>query len=151
MEITIREASHQDAEAIALLNREAMGYDYPAEDTARKLEIILRSDRDKVFVAVTGECVVGYIHANDYDVLYFPTMKNIMGIAVDSAYRRQGIGKLLLNAVEHWAKETGAEGIRLVSGANRTDAHQFYMDCGFEGGKKQLNFKKHMKTVSNQT
>ena len=144
MKITIREASHQDAEAIARLNREAMGYDYPAEDTARKLEMILRSDRDKVFVAVAGDHVMGYIHANDYDVLYFPTMKNIMGIAVDSAYRRQGIGKMLLNAVECWAKETGAEGIRLVSGANRIDAHKFYIDCGFEGGKEQRNFKKYI-------
>lgn len=144
MEITIREASHQDAKAIARLNREAMGYDYPAEDTAQKLEMILRSDRDKVFVAVADDCVAGYIHANDYDVLYFPTMKNIMGIAVDSAYRRQGIGKMLLNAVEYWAKETGAEGIRLVSGIERTNAHSFYRNCGFEGGKSQLNFKKYI-------
>ena len=144
MNITIREATYQDVEAIACLNREAMGYDYPAEDTARKLAMILRSNRDKVFVAVMGNCIVGYIHANDYDVLYFPTMKNIMGIAVGSAYRRQGIGRMLLNAVECWAKETGAEGIRLVSGANRTDAHKFYIDCGFEGGKQQLNFKKHI-------
>ena len=144
MDITIREAVYQDAEAIACLNREAMGYDYSIEDTTRKLTMILRSDQDKVFVAVAGEYIVGYIHANDYDVLYFPTMKNIMGIAVDSAYRRQGIGHMLLDAVECWAKETGAEGIRLVSGANRTDAHKFYIDCGFEGGKQQLNFKKHI-------
>lgn len=142
MKICIREAVIQDAEAISNLNRTAMGYDYPAAETERKLQIVLSSGKDKIFVAAAGERVVGYIHANDYDVLYFPTMKNIMGIAVDSAYRRCGIGKALLSAVEVWAKETGAKGIRLVSGAGRKEAHDFYRNCGFDGGKEQRNFKK---------
>lgn len=142
MKITIRQAALQDAPAISRLNREALGYDYSEEETARKLSLVLRSERDKVFVAAVEETVAGYIHANDYDVLYFPTMKNVMGIAVDGTYRRCGIGRMLLKAVESWAQETGAEGIRLVSGANRAEAHEFYRNCGFEEGKQQLNFKK---------
>lgn len=119
-----------------------MGYDYPTEETEHKLRAVLNSGKDKVFVAVAEDSVVGYIHANDYDVLYFPTMKNVMGIAVDSAYRRCGIGKALLAAVEAWAKETKSKGIRLVSGADRKEAHEFYRNCGFDGGKEQRNFKK---------
>ena len=46
--------------------------------------------------------------------------------------------------VELWAKDTGAAGIRLVSGAERTDAHEFYRHCGFSGDKRQLNFKKKL-------
>lgn len=42
-------------------------------------------------------------------------MKNIMGIAVSSNFRKMGIGKALLDSVEHWARDTGASGVRLVS------------------------------------
>lgn len=69
-------------------------------------------------------------------------MKNNMGIAVFSGYHRQGIGRALLQAVENWAKETGASCVRLVSGAERTGAHGFYQRCGYTDGKNQLNFKK---------
>ena len=65
-----------------------------------------------------------------------------MGIAVSRKYKRKGIGRALLQQVEHWARETGASGIRLVSGATRTDAHAFYRRCGFEGNKEQINLKK---------
>ena len=142
MDILIREAQIRDAQAICRLNRDIMGYDYPEEETKKKLYASLQSERDKIYVAAIGDVVVGYIHANDYDVLYFPTMKNIMGIAVDTAYRRRGIGKALLAAIEAWAVETGATGIRLVSGAERKEAHVFYRNCGFIGEKQQINFKK---------
>ena len=142
MKINIREADVQDAEAISILNTIALGYYYPIEDTERKLVSVLNSSKEKVFVAVAENVVVGYIHANDYDVLYYPALKNIMGIAVAEEYRRCGIGKELLGAVEAWAKETGAKGIRFVSGAGRKEAHAFYRNCGFGSEKDQINFKK---------
>ncbi|MEG0711801.1 MAG: GNAT family N-acetyltransferase, partial [Niameybacter sp.] len=88
---------------------------------------------------------IGYVHANDYDVIYAPHMKNIMGIAVSKQYKRQGVGKALLEAVEEWAKKTGASGVRLVSGETRSGAHTFYRYCGYEGEKRQINFKKTVK------
>jgi len=138
----IREATESDANAIWQLNCDEMGYRYPLDDTTRNIEILLSSNADKIYVAVSGDLVVGYVHANDYDLIYAPHMKNIMGIAVSGEYKRQGIGRALLQEVEHWALETGASGIRLVSGAARTDAHAFYRCCGFEGSKEQINFRK---------
>lgn len=85
-----------------------------------------------------------YVHACDYDVIYFPHMKNIMGIAVSSQCRRLGIGKALLSKIEDWARESGAAGVRLVSGSERTEAHLFYKHCGYNTGKMQLNFKKRV-------
>ena len=49
---------------------------------------------------------------------------------------------IIRNAVEQWASETGAAGVRLVSGGSRADAHAFYRHCGYVDGKEQLNFKK---------
>lgn len=145
MEFQIQEAEITDYEAIYRLNRDEMGYGYPINKTRHKLEQIMESDSDKIYVAIAEDHVVGYVHGNDYDTIYAPHMKNIMGIAVSSAYKRKGIGRALLNAVEEWAKQTGAEAVRLVSGSGRTNAHLFYRSCGYSGDKTQLNLKKEMR------
>ena len=145
MEFEIREATITDAEEIYILNRDEMGYEFSIEQTREKLIKLFSSGNDKIFVAISENKVVGYAHANDYDVIYAPHMKNIMGIAVSKDYKHNGIGTALLQAVEGWAKQTGASGVRLVSGESRTGAHEFYRSCGYEGEKKQINFKKIFK------
>jgi len=142
VEVKIRPAVPEDCEALARLDRESMGYDYPLEKTKEQLEKLLSDGRNGIFVAEAAGKVVGYVHLVDYDLLYSDPMKNIMGIAVDPSCRRLGIGKKLLEAGENWAKETGAAGVRLVSGETRTGAHAFYRASGYEGSKMQLNLKK---------
>ena len=100
---TIREAIESDVNAIWQLNCDEMGYQYSLDDTVQNIARLLSSNADKIFVAVSDGLVVGYVHANDYDLIYAPHMKNIMGIAVSSEYKRQGIGRALLQEVEHWA------------------------------------------------
>lgn len=138
----IRECSINDAKDIYLLNKEEMGYDFSLEQTKDKLEKLLKSPMDKIYVAIEDGNVVGYVHANDYDVIYMDHLKNIMGIAVKQSYQHRGIGKQLLIEIEKWAKETGARGVRLVSGETRTNAHAFYQHCGYIMSKKQLRFMK---------
>ena len=117
-----------------------MGYEYPVEDTKRQLEQLLNDSNHKIYVAIVADKVVGYIHTNNYDLLYAPHLKNIMGIAVSSDFKENGIGKMLLNEVEKWAQDTGSYGVRLVSGATRIDAHAFYAACGYTENKEQKNF-----------
>ena len=142
MEWTIREARLSDCAAIARLNREEMGYDYPEEQTREKLRACLANPAHKVLVAESGGEVLGYLHLEDYDVLYFPHLKNVLGLAVSHRCRRQGAGKALLAAGEAWARETAAAGVRLVSGEARKGAHAFYQSQGYSGNKLQRNFKK---------
>ena len=142
MEIIIRECKIEDHIDIAILNKNEMGYEYPVEDTKRQLQQLLKDNNHKIYVATGGDKILGYIHGNNYDLLYAPPMKNIMGIAVSSKFRKNGIGKMLLNEIEKWAKDTGAFGVRLVSGSTRSGAHAFYTFCGYEGNKEQRNFKK---------
>ena len=141
MEFEIRAARTEDSAGICRLNRIAMGYDFPLESTSEQLRKLLHDKQHKIFVAVSAENVLGYLHACNYDLLYAPHMKNIMGFAVLPEYRRQGIGKALVDAACEWAKSESACGIRLVSGASRKDAHAFYRAYGFVDGKEQLNFK----------
>lgn len=142
LEIIIRKCEVHDYMDIALLNKNEMGYEYPAEATKNQLEQLLKDSNHKIYVAVFADKVIGYIHANNYDLLYGPHLKNIMGIAVSSDFKRNGIGKLLLNEVEKWAQDTGAYGVRLVSGSSRIGAHAFYINCGYTESKEQTNFKK---------
>lgn len=119
-----------------------MGYCYPLAHTEQKIRTILARPSDQLFVAVVEGAVVGYIHACDYDLIYAPQMKNIMGIAVSSNYKRHGIGRALLEQVERWARDSGAAGVRLSSGSTRTGSHAFYHTCGYTGDKQQLTLKK---------
>ena len=139
----IRECVLADTESIFELNRSEMGYDYSLEETKQNIKELLLSAHDKIYVTVVDGSVVGYVHANDYKLIYAPAMKNIMGIAVSNKHKRMGIGKALLTAAEAWAKADGAKGVLLVSGETRKEAHMFYERCGYTGGKYQLNYKKY--------
>lgn len=149
MDILIREAVLDDAQAIRKLNIESLGYDYPLDLTHEKLKSALSDPSIRVFVAELNDRIVGYVHAQDYDVLYSDHCKDVLGLAVDPHCQRLGVGRKLMMAVEIWAKETGADCVRLVSGAKRLNAHQFYQACGYECGKQQLNFKKYLNVEKN--
>ena len=138
----IRPAQLEDAAALCRLNREAMGYDYPPDATRQNLQHLLGDGSCRIFVAQQEGQVIGYVHARDYNTLYFEPMKDILGLAVHPQYRRCGVGRALLEAVEEWGLHTGAKGIRLVSGKERTQAHTFYLHCSFMRCKEQVNMKK---------
>ena len=135
----IREVEVSDYKDIWLLNGQ-LGYEYPIENTRSKLEKIVNEVKDKVFVGVIGNKVVGYIHVQPYELLYYDSIVNVLGLVVDHGYRRKGIGRELLNYTEKWLKNNKYRGIRLVSGAEREDAHKFYISCGFRDKKNQKNF-----------
>ena len=141
----IRPAELRDAADIYHLNKASLGYDYDMGKTAMRLKYVLDEGRDKILVAETDGRVVGYIHAAAYECVYTDSQKDILALAVDSRFRKQGVGRALLNAVKEWAKQTGSAGVRLVSGHNRRDAHGFYTACGYENRKDQKNFTKFFK------
>ena len=47
-----------------------------------------------------------------------------------------------MEAAENWAKEIGATGVWLNSGADRTTAHAFYRHIGYEAKKQMIRFLK---------
>jgi len=84
--------------------------------------------------------VVGYIHLENYDTLYFDHMKNVLVLAVFTEFRRRGVATRLMAEAEEWAAETGAAGIRLVTGVEREDAHAFYERMGYTMRKLQKHY-----------
>ena len=137
----IREAritDHEDIQSICELD---LGYVCDEELLETRLTK-LDHDRECVFVAEEGGKVIGFIHVEIYEVLYAPSMANVLGIAVSSEFRRQGIGNKLLSEAEEWAKSKGITMMRLNSGAARKGAHEFYRSLGYNDEKTQLRFLK---------
>ena len=137
MNLNVRKAIPQDSNAICEISRTAMGYDCTVEIVWNRL-CSMDDNREAVYVAELDGTVVGFIHAETYKLLYSEAMVNILGIAVDSQYRRHGAGKALLHQVENWAKSMGINTVRLNSGAARKEAHRFYEALGYMDRKEQI-------------
>lgn len=142
LDFIIRKAIISDSFDIYSINKSSLGYDYEFEKQKEKIEAVLNDNSQVIFVSDNGEKVIGYIHLVNYDVIYADNYKNVMGLAVDCDFKRQGVGTALIKAAEKWAKENGACGIRLCSGAERKEAHSFYKHLGYCEKKIQKNFKK---------
>lgn len=138
----IRIANLSDSKAIQKLNSIELHYDYPLEDTTKKLELILSLDWQIIYVAEIDGQVAGYVQAHKYIGTFGDLFVNIMGLAVSKDFQRNGVGKALMFAAENWAQEIGAEGVRLNSGSERTEAHKFYEKIGYDKAKTQAKFQK---------
>lgn len=139
----IRKAKIKDSFAIGKISCDDLGYECDNELVSYRLSN-LDCKKEVVFVAAIDENVVGYIHAAIYDCLYSESMVNILGLAVASEYRRHGAGKSLLSAVENWARDLGINKVRLNSGSNRKEAHEFYRAMGYGNQKEQIRFIKNL-------
>ena len=69
----------------------------------------------------------------------------INGLVVDSDCRGAGVGRLLLQQAEQWAREEGIGIVRVWSSDQRHRAHRFYAREGYKVVKTQLAF---VKTVA---
>ena len=163
--VKIRHAAASDIPAMNELFQKDLGYAECTLEIVEKQFAVLDNSREAVFIAeaestdasgdshdgspdVTSDTrlfrIAGVIHVEKYNVLYFPTMANILGIAVAADFRRQGIGSALLKRAEEWARENGAGSMRLNSGESRKKAHEFYRALGYIDDKKQLRFIKEL-------
>lgn len=140
-EIKIRKALTKDCDSICEICSKDLGYQCESQMVKEKIEKIDNSC-EAVFVAVTDDKVVGYIHISKYDTLYFETMANILGLAVKEEYQHNGIGKKLVAQSEMWAVENKIKIMRLNSGISRVDAHNFYRHLGYNCEKEQIRFMK---------
>lgn len=143
--VCVREAKLMDAAAICRISSNDLGYACEELYVKERLEK-LDATREAVFVAELDGAIAGYVHAEVYSLLYWKPMVNILGLAVSSNYRRQGIGKALMQQVEEWARERGIKEIRLNSGGTRKEAHEFYRAIGFDDEKVQIRFLKEVES-----
>lgn len=131
-EVKIREAAEVDVEVLAGLMTEL---DYPstAQEMGRRLAGIFADPSYGTLVAERNGRVVGMggVHL---ERLYEADgeVARIMCFVVSPEERGQGIGRVLISAVEAWARQRGVLKIMLTTHERRAGAHEFYRRTGYE-------------------
>jgi GNAT superfamily N-acetyltransferase len=126
----IREAAMADSEAISALMSE-LGCPSTPEAIWNRIER-MKSPGQQTIVADLDGRVVGFagmtelpIYGSDAPICW------LMVLAVSTPYRRHGVGRALLTAIEKWAAQRGLVEIRVNSREGSEDAFAFYESCGF--------------------
>jgi GNAT superfamily N-acetyltransferase len=145
---TIREASDKDIPVILELLYD-LGRSKPQKDSDvdafRKLITKYLTDSDKQILVVVLDDVKIIGMAS---MMFLPRLNRttlemyIPELVVLEKYHNQGIGKKLINSCIVLAKEKKCHRIRLESGNQRKESHQFYKHLGFE--QSALSFTKNL-------
>jgi GNAT superfamily N-acetyltransferase len=140
--MTIRTANVTDAGQLAALS-ETLGYPVEPEVIRGRLERLLPKSDHVVFVAEPSpKLVVGWIHAAEHDILEVGCFCEILGLVVAADRRGEGIGRRLVEQVEHWAAERGLEQVSVRSNVTRLESHPFYERSGYVRVKTQHAYRK---------
>ncbi|WFR76242.1 GNAT family N-acetyltransferase [Lactococcus lactis] len=140
----IRKAEMKDYLDIARLSG-VLGYPISEATVKKNLARILKDGDHEFLVFELGERVTAFIEAEIYAPVYAEqVMLNVLGLVVDEKNQGQGIGAQLLNALEEKAKAREIKVIRLNSGVQRHEAHQFYEHQGYTSNHSQKRFLKFL-------
>lgn len=116
---------------------------YEAADLYQKLRSIIESEKSEIVVAKAGEQIVGlaeiYIQQDNANTLTVPYCYGLLqSLVVTSEHRRQGVGALLVKAIEQWAKKKGAHEIRLDLWEFGEGPLPFYEQMGYRTLKRTM-------------
>jgi ribosomal protein S18 acetylase RimI-like enzyme len=132
--IEIRQLTIEDLDGlIGLLEQLWPDKSIDASTVKKVIEKGLGSDYQIYICATDNKKLTGYCSLTIKNSLWMlANLGNIDELVVDSEYRNQGIGRLLMNEIEKIAKHRGCKRLELDSAFHRTTAHAFYEKQGFE-------------------
>ena len=138
----IRKVEMRDVSDITRLAG-VLGYPISESIVKNNMSRILNDEKQEFLVFDNGNQVVGFIEAETNDTVYSKEiMFNVLGLVVDDQEQGHEIGAQLLSALEENAKARGINVIRLNSGVQRHEAHQFYEHQGYTSNHSQKRFLK---------
>ncbi|HVI57811.1 MAG TPA: GNAT family N-acetyltransferase [Luteimonas sp.] len=146
----VRTATLDDAAEIARLSAQ-LGYPADVAVFEARLRRLLASPLHAVLVA-GGEPasakaaggLAGLIGLEQRITLENGERVEIVGLVVDAAARRGGVGRALVAAAERWTRERGLDTLFLRSNVVRPEAHAFYPGLGFDRSKTQHVYSKRV-------
>ncbi len=133
-EIQVRRGGAADAGEIArLLHDFNTEYDEPTPAVARLTEIVTAMfEASEITVLLAGEGPDGIAVLRLRTAIWTGRPEaHLQELYVVPALRGQGIGRVLLEETMDAAREAGATGIDLNTGATDTAARALYENCGF--------------------
>ena len=86
--------------------------------------------------------MVAWLHVHAHHVVERDPRAEVGGLVVDEKYRDSGVGRLLMQQAEQWARKQGYSEVVLRSNVIRTRAHTFYESLGYTVTKTQKHFRK---------
>lgn len=129
-----------DAQEIQSISNFELGYDVNLDIVKKQIEKLTNDNKHNIIIGFENEQtrkIIGFVHAELYESLYMDTGLNILGLAVDSNFQGQGIGKKLMSSIEDYALKNNISYIRLNSNVRRIGAHKFYESIGYVCDKTQ--------------
>lgn len=131
-----RPAARDDAAEIARLSTQ-LGYPADVATMRERLDVLLEDERQFIHVIAAGERLLGWIAAERRVNLESGDSVEIVGLVVDEAAQRRGIGQQLVAAVLDWARAQGQRRVVVRSNVVREQSHPFYERLGFVRSKTQ--------------
>ena len=142
--IRVRPATEADAEPVAELSGE-LGYTISAEIMRERVRAVLASPADLLIVAQDSSGNVGgWLQAHAAHVLESGFRVEILGLIVAGKMRRRGVGRLLVNEAENWARSLSADVVVVRTNMKRVESHPFYVALGYTTTKTQAVYRKHL-------
>lgn len=144
----IRRAVASDAAELARLTSQ-LGY--PASEAAirtRLMRMIDASDDCLLVAEVSSGTLAGWIHGFLSQLLESDYRVEIGGLSVDERWRRNGIGRRLVRAIDDWGVERGAIELSVRCREERAESHKFYESLLFHHTKSQRVFRKRTGNVA---
>lgn len=138
----IRDAKPSDAariaELIALLEHDI------DEKTVRKNLERLKKAGEPPLVATLAKRIVGLCGLHKMIAVHRPApVGRITILVVAGEARKHGIGRLLVDAAEQWARDQGCQIMEVTSNDRLTAAHAFYRHMGYD--RTSIRFFKKLK------
>lgn len=124
-----------------------LGYPATSDEVRARIEQMRDPENYLVSVAELSDGkVAGWLGAYVFRTVELDKCVEISGLVVDSEIRSLGIGRLLLEAAEEWARQVGCRNITVRSNVKRRRAHRFYVINGYVWVKTQKVFRKSIRT-----
>jgi len=129
--LTVRPASADDAGALASLLSQ-LGYPVDPADIPRRLAALNATPGSIALVLCDADGrVVGAASGARFVTLHRdPPTAYITALVTEASARRQGVGRILIAALEDWARKAGCARLSVTSAEARTGAHAFYEHSG---------------------
>lgn len=141
-DIVIRQAVFSDINDIVPLLEElfAIEEDFTFNEPAQRQGLMMMLDNNKgrcIMLAETDGKVIGMCSIQTFiSTAEGGVVGNVEDMVVSSAYRGKGIGRLLLEAIEKWARVHHIKRLQLLADVNNSPAFTFYKKLYWE--KTQL-------------
>ena len=121
-----------------------LGYLSDVDAVARRLAGILNSSTQQVLVAAPADDsrIDGFIGIERRLMLVEDERFEITGLVVDSAARRSGRGRALMDVAEQWALQPSLHVVVIRSNVARPESHSFYERIGRQRTKTSHTYRK---------